>query len=330
MSVNNADGTVEVLDADGIGSHETTWFSNWANGQGPLPRPALRVLNKGRFLLVDSFYYSFPPYAVHEYERARDNRIKRGMTPLTSVVISDDAPYIKVTRRRETDLASVPNLIWGLMASYGKQTLPALLHDMLCDEASDRKKEGDRQRAYQDRRFADNLIRHALRSTGVDWFRRWNFWAGVTFGRYFKFQPWLGVLVALLAAAASVVFYTGLGMLFVQALPGLSLPSDVPQFLDWTELGPWGWASDGWRPLVLTLTPFVLSAVLVFERLWSLLWVAAVVLLPVLALALTTVLIATWIRVIPWLVMKGLDQVPGVRFDPGPFPRPWGGAISLR
>ncbi len=88
------------------------------------------------------------------------------MTPLTSVVISDDhAPCIQVTPRK-TDLATVPNLLWGLMASYGKQTLPALLHDMLCDEASDTKKEGDRQRAYQDRRFADNLIRHALRSTG--------------------------------------------------------------------------------------------------------------------------------------------------------------------
>ena len=218
----------------------------------------------------------------------------------------------------------------GTYGRYGKQTLPALLDDMLCDEASDTKKEGDRQRAYQDRRFADNLIRHALRSTGVDWFRRWNFWAGVTVGRYFKFRPWFGVPFALLAAAASAVFYTGVGMLFVQALPGVSLPGDMPQFLGWTDLGPWGWASDGWRPLVLTLTPFILSAVLVFERLWSLLWVAALVLLPVLALALTTVLTATWIRVIPWLVMKGLDKVPGVNFDPGPFPRPWSGAITLR
>jgi hypothetical protein len=38
-----------------------------------------------------------------------------------------------VAKGIDTDLASVPPFLWGVIASYGHHTLPAILHDVLCD-----------------------------------------------------------------------------------------------------------------------------------------------------------------------------------------------------
>ena len=40
-----------------------------------------------------------------------------------------------VDRKAPTDLASVPSIMWGIVASYGDHTMPALLHDTLCTRA---------------------------------------------------------------------------------------------------------------------------------------------------------------------------------------------------
>ena len=40
-----------------------------------------------------------------------------------------------VDRKAPTDLASVPAIMWGIVASYGDHTMPALLHDTLCTKA---------------------------------------------------------------------------------------------------------------------------------------------------------------------------------------------------
>ena len=88
----------------------------------------------------------------------------------------------------DTDLASVPPLLWGLLASYGRQLRAAIFHDHLCDKVNRAVENGDDQ-AYASRRHADNLFREAMRDKGdgsdedlqkrVPWFRSWLFWAGV-------------------------------------------------------------------------------------------------------------------------------------------------------
>ncbi len=61
-----------------------------------------------------------------------------------------------------TDLASVPAYLWWFVASHGKHTLPALLHDQLVD---------DRDQAPK-REEADLVFRYALRESDVSWLRR--------------------------------------------------------------------------------------------------------------------------------------------------------------
>ena len=69
-----------------------------------------------------------------------------------------------------SDLASVPFVLWWFIASYGHQTAPALLHDHLLkpDPPSSERREFDR------------IFREALRDAGVRLFRRWIMWAGVS------------------------------------------------------------------------------------------------------------------------------------------------------
>ncbi len=70
-----------------------------------------------------------------------------------------------------TDLASVPPFLWGVIASYGRQTLPALLHDMQCYAAAQpHQPAAYRRRA---RREADTLFRATLRASGSGPIRRW-------------------------------------------------------------------------------------------------------------------------------------------------------------
>ena len=87
-----------------------------------------------------------------------------------------------VPREMKTDLASVPSFLWGVVASYGRQTLPALLHDMLCYAAA----QPDQPAAYRRRarRQADDLFRTTLRASGSGFVRRWLMWTAVRlFGR---------------------------------------------------------------------------------------------------------------------------------------------------
>ncbi|MFL6135929.1 MAG: DUF1353 domain-containing protein [Nocardioidaceae bacterium] len=111
-----------------------------------------------------------------------------------------------------TDLASVPTPLWSLLASYGRQTRPALLHDHISDTAETLP---DRRAAFDLRARGDELLRESLAEEGVRSSpRRWTFWAGVTLGKYARHGTTaatvlgLGSLVALwlawalLAAAA--------------------------------------------------------------------------------------------------------------------------------
>ena len=87
-----------------------------------------------------------------------------------------------------TDLASVPPFLWGLVASYGHQTLPAILHDALSDRAD----EAPPARQLAVRRAADGAFRIALREAGVTTLRSTTMWAVVSMQRYLRFRPTLG------------------------------------------------------------------------------------------------------------------------------------------
>lgn len=123
-----------------------------------------------------------------------------------------DIPAHDVTRpptdaHNATDLASVPSFLWGLVASYGHQTLPAILHDALSDRA-DEAAAADR---FAVRRAADDVFRVALRESGVTTLRATTMWAVVSMQRYLRFRTPLGavlvaqVVIGSLAVIAAVV-----------------------------------------------------------------------------------------------------------------------------
>ena len=118
-----------------------------------------------------------------------------------------DIPAHDVTRpatdpHNATDLASVPPFLWGLVASYGHQTLPAILHDALsarADEAAPAQQFGVRW-------AADGAFRVALREAGVTTLRATTMWAEVSMQRWIRFRPARGgVMVAQVVLGALAI-----------------------------------------------------------------------------------------------------------------------------
>ena len=72
----------------------------------------------------------------------------------------------------KTDLASVPSILWWFVASYGRQTRAALVHDQLIDQI--------------ERHDADWVFRRALGDSGIGWARRWLAWSAVSFETSFR------------------------------------------------------------------------------------------------------------------------------------------------
>ncbi len=125
-----------------------------------------------------------------------------------------------------TDLASVPPFLWGLVASYGRQTLPAILHDRLIDRTELLPPtEQDRERER-----ADAVFRRSLEDSGVPRARATVMWATVRVASIWYLSRLLGVLLIaqlVLAAAAGIAGVAlplaghPLGLLLL-ALPALS------------------------------------------------------------------------------------------------------------
>jgi hypothetical protein len=130
-------------------------------------------------------------------------------------------PFVYVDKKQEvwpilpnegtdtTDLASVPPWLWGLIASYGRQLAPALMHDYYCSVARKAKAQangdtGKVKEAYDARHATDLRFREALRVKGVAWFRSNVFWAAVTFDRYKSFKWPIAVMMIVQAMAAAV------------------------------------------------------------------------------------------------------------------------------
>jgi hypothetical protein len=99
-------------------------------------------------------------------------------------------PEHSAAQGEPTDLASIPPFLWGIIASYGGHTMPALVHDHLCSHA---KKQGSKGRGL--RRMADKFFRTMLRdATRVGIVTRWLMWAAI---RNFAF-PIFGLAVVAL------------------------------------------------------------------------------------------------------------------------------------
>ena len=125
-------------------------------------------------------------------------------------------PHNPEDLQNRTDLASVPRLLWGILPSYGRQLRAALMHDHLCDLVNAYPRD-QRKEAATKRRRADELFREAMRNPEigkvqapqfrVPWFRSWLFWAGVSFGRIWKFHKLAGLLLTAHVLLGVIAFY---------------------------------------------------------------------------------------------------------------------------
>ncbi|MGM0929956.1 MAG: DUF1353 domain-containing protein [Actinomycetota bacterium] len=105
-------------------------------------------------------------------------------------------------KNNSTDLASVPTWMWGLIASYGRQTAPALLHDQrmaVCAELPP-------EEALRRRRAYDEEFRRALLDTGVAALRARLMWAGVSIQAYLEHSKGCGLLLAASVGVGALAF----------------------------------------------------------------------------------------------------------------------------
>ncbi|MBK8448067.1 MAG: DUF1353 domain-containing protein [Micropruina sp.] len=265
-----------------------------------------------------------------------------------------DQRWLAITSA-DTDLASVPGMLWGLLASYGRHTLAVLVHDRLCAEAD----KATASRRFVARSAADEVFHRALRDPDrpdfqAPWFRSLVLWSGVSLDRYWRLNragfavliaailgAWLAALWLLQSlpgpgqpVAAIVLLVTGLALLGVAGVADVRLKSA-------------GRASDRWivRALV-TLVVLVLLAALWSSTPWTLPfglsvpgWLGALGLVvfvagsvalafsPVRRDAVLPLLTAT---VGPWVVLVGLVTLVAlyVLWIPDAFARGSGGPIN--
>lgn len=106
-----------------------------------------------------------------------------------------------------TDLASVPAIFWGLIASYGRQTAPAVMHDSECWKVREAARTGQitAVEALRRRELIDRRFRLGLRELAVPPFMAWLMWTFVSLERYQKHSA--ARFVAMLALGA-----VGLGL----------------------------------------------------------------------------------------------------------------------
>ena len=96
-----------------------------------------------------------------------------------------------VVRGNSTDLASVPPFLWGLVAPYGRQALPAVLHDHLAATADRMTPAG----ALRFRESADDAFRVALLESGVTELRAAVLFSAVGVERHLRHARVRGVLL---------------------------------------------------------------------------------------------------------------------------------------
>jgi uncharacterized protein DUF1353 len=113
-----------------------------------------------------------------------------------------------------TDLASVPWILWWLVASYGQHTRAALLHDQLVSDGM----------SLEQRVEADSVFFRALEESGNNWLRHRLMWAAVSVGgTMLKCTAIRGVLFFLHVLAFWLAVLWSIGALaWLQRQPWLS------------------------------------------------------------------------------------------------------------
>jgi uncharacterized protein DUF1353 len=135
----------------------------WPPGDVTEPEILLRQIGPNAFQLMEGFRYRMPEgQGLSEY-----------------VVPQHDFRLPPDQGDNSTDLASVPQLFWWFIASYGRHTRPALLHDHLVDQPN-----------IVGRRKASHVFRLALRESEVGFVRRWLMWTVVSFATWLKTGWW--------------------------------------------------------------------------------------------------------------------------------------------
>jgi hypothetical protein len=176
-------------------------------GIGPA-RVRLEQIKPNRFVLLEGFRYRSDAGAEFE------------LTPATL---------------GETDLTSVPFGFRWFVNSYGRHTLPALLHDCLVRPDCAREVVQP-DAAPPSRAQADDVFLEALRDQGVPFVRRHLMWASVVFNTRFTRAGALGfaLMCIWVAAAASgtVSFFGGIWWWFPW-LPIIAALAPIPFALLW-------------------------------------------------------------------------------------------------
>lgn len=199
-----------------------------------------------------------------------------GAAPETTIWAEAHTRDIDPKRGNRTDLASVPVIFWSLIASYGRQTAPAVVHDS--ESWRVRELGLGAVESLAERERVDRAFRLGLRELGVAPFRAWLMWMFVSFERYQKHS--VPRFIALLALGL-----LGLGLVVAGTIVALA------------------WGAPGWG-ISLALLPLATSAIA--GKQWRLLvWAsfAGALMLPVTVLQVAAYLPYLAIENIIWLIV---------------------------
>jgi len=133
--------------------------------------------------------------------------LEAGRPESQRIVVPAHDPALPAVGDNQTDLASVPPFLWGLVASYGRQTAAALLHDHLSDEA----RHGDPATRIPRRREADRLFGVALLDSGISILRTLIMRSFVSVQKYVEFRRWQAYAMIAHAALAVAAIYAVIG-----------------------------------------------------------------------------------------------------------------------
>lgn len=197
--------------------------------------------------------------------------LEAGSPESERILIPAHDPDRPAVGANQSDLASVPTFLWSLIASYGRQTSAALLHDRLSELA----RHGEPATHIDRRRSADRLFRISLIESSISATRSWIMWAAVAIEKYWEFRRWQAIAMTAHAAVGVLLVYA------VIALAGGMGRSQLP--FSWWMLALVAlpaassliWGRDAIAHLVATyagafLAPFMLAGFLGQVLLWIL------------------------------------------------------------
>jgi hypothetical protein len=171
-----------------------------------------------------------------------------------------------------TDLASVPMWLWSFIASYGRQSAPAILHD---ERSVDAAELGDRRAALAQRREDDRVFRTGLREQRVPVLRSWLMWAWVAADREREFGGAAGVLLLAQVIVGAIVVLGASVAAFWQPWWLLALPIVVLAALPWRSLAPLVLLLTGSLVVLGPLLAVHLAALVVFRLVEAIVEVSA-------------------------------------------------------